>query len=72
MPKNLTRQEIQSAVEKNCGRVFTDTRIMQLATKWGGLITDKKKILIKPEIAEKIIKFLTMSAELRKMSGAKK
>ena len=72
MTKNLTVKQIQSAVEKNCGRVYSRQRVMQLATKWGGLVADRKEILINPTISEKIIEFLTMSAKLRQMSGAKK
>lgn len=72
MTKNLTVKQIQSAIEKGCGRVYSRQRVMQLATKWGGLVADKKDILINPVISEKIIKFLTMSAKLRQMSGAKK
>jgi hypothetical protein len=72
MVKNLDVKQIQSAISKGCGRIYSRQRIMQLATKWGGLVADRKNILIKPEISDKIIEYLTLSAKLRQISGAKK
>jgi hypothetical protein len=72
MVKNLDVKQIQSAIEKSCGRIYSRQRIMQLAVKWGGLVADRKNILIKPEISDKIIEYLTLSAQLRQISGAKK